>query len=199
MELEGTLIPLWIKLAYTIFVAITVPVYAVKYSHGNFLWFSDITLLATVAALWLESPLLASMMAVGTLLPDVLWNLSFFGQLLTGKRVSGLTEYMFDPQKPLYLRAISLFHVFLPVLLVWMIARLGYEPTAWIAQTVLAWIVLPLSYWLTDPEENVNWVFGLGGKPQTWMPPLAYLALLLIGFPLLIYLPTHLLLEAVFG
>lgn len=193
------MIPLWIKLAYTLFVAITVAVYATKYSRGNFLWFSDIALLATVVALWFESPFLASMMAVGILLPELLWNISFFGQLLTGKHVSGLTDYMFDARRPLYLRALSLFHVFLPVLLIWMIARLGYEPGAWIAQTALAWVVLPLCYWLTDPALNVNWVFGFGNKPQKFMPPLAYLGLLMVGFPVLIYLPTHLLLRSLFG
>ncbi len=199
MEFDSMMIPLWIKLAYTSFVAITVAVYVVKYSPGNFLWFSDIALLATVPALWLESRLLASMMAVGVLLPEVLWNASFFGQLLTGRRMTGLTDYMFDPRKPLYLRALSLFHVFLPLLLLWMIARLGYAPEAWVAQTALAWIVLPLSYRLTDPSENVNWVFGLRGKPQQRIPPLVYLGLLMIGFPALVYLPTHLLLQMLFG
>lgn len=193
------MIPLWIKLAYTFFVLIVVAVYAFKYGLGNFLWFSDIALLATVPALWLESGLIASMMALGVLLPEALWNLSFFWQLLTGRRISGLTDYMFDPGKPLYLRALSLFHVFLPPLLVWMIARLGYAPQAWIAQTALAWIVLPLCYWLTDPKENVNWVFGFGGERQTRMPPLVYLGLLMIGFPALIYLPAHLLLLALLG
>jgi len=134
-----------------------------------------------VPALWLESGLLASMMAVGILLPEVLWNASFFWQLLTGRHVSGLTDYMFDPAKPLYLRALSLFHVFLPPLLVWMIAQLGYAPEAWFAQTALAWIVLPLSWLLTRREDNVNWVFGLGGTPQTRLPPLVYLALLMAG------------------
>jgi len=192
-------IPLWIKLAYTLFVALTMAVYSVKYSRGNLLWFSDIALLVTVAALWFESAFLASMMAVGVLLPEVLWNLSFFGQLLTGKRVGGLSDYMFDASKPLYLRALSLFHVFLPALLLWMIARLGYEPKAWIAQTALAWTVLPVSYWLTDPEENVNWVFGFGNKPQKRIPPLVFLGLLMLGFPALIYLPTHLLFLKLFG
>ena len=115
------MIPLWIKIAYTLFVAVTVVVYSVKYSLGNFLWFSDIALLTSVPALWLESSLLASMIAVGIVLPEVLWNVSFFGQLLTGRRITGLTDYMFDPRKPLYLRALSLFHVFLPVMLLWMI------------------------------------------------------------------------------
>lgn len=195
MELSGTLIPLWVKLAYTLFVCVIVAVYAVKYSPGNFLWFSDIALLGAVPALWLESSLLASMLTIGVLLPEVLWNLGYFGQLLTGKRISGLTDYMFDRGRPLYLRALSLFHVFLPVLLLWMVIRLGYDTRALPAQTLLAWIVLPLTYWLTDPKLNVNWVFGPGSGPQQRMAPLLYLVLLMVIFPVLIYLPTHLLLQ----
>ena len=111
----------------------------------------------------------------------------------------GLTDYMFDPTKPLYLRAISLFHFFLPLLLLWMVSRLGYDPDALIGQTLLAWIVLPLTYRLADSKvENVNWVFGWTVEPQERMPPLAYLGLVMIGFPLLIYFPTHVLLQKLF-
>ncbi len=195
----AALIPLWIKLAYTAIVLVTVAVYSVRYPLGNFLWFSDIALLITTAALWLESPLLASMVAVGTLLPEILWNVSFFGQLVSGRRVSGLTDYMFDESLPRYLRALSLFHVVLPVLLLWLIARVGYDARALAAQTALAWVVLPLSYWLTDPKLNVNWVYGWGAKPQQRIPPLLYLALLMAGFPALIHYPTHLVLQRLFG
>jgi hypothetical protein len=191
------LIPVWIKLSYTIFVAVTIVVYTVKYPLWNFLWFSDIALIATVPALWLESSLLASMMLVGVLLPELFWNVSFFTRLATGKRVAGLTDYMFDPAKPLYLRALSLFHVFLPLLLLWMVIRLGYDSRALVAQTVLAWIVLPLSYWLGDPRtENLNWVFGWGAASQKRMPPLAHLGMAMIAFPIAIFLPAHLLLSA---
>ena len=192
------MIPLWIKISYTLFVILTVAVYAVKYGFGNFLWFSDIALLAAVPALWFESSLIASMMTIGILLPELFWNVAYFGRLVTGRRLAGLTDYMFDAQKPLYLRALSLFHVFLPVLLLWMIARLGYAKDAWIAQTALAWTVLPLTYWLTDPEKNINWVHGPGTEPQKRLPALVYLCLLMIGFSAFVYLPTHLLLQAFF-
>jgi len=195
---SNSMIPLWIKITYTAFVVSTVVVYAFWYGPRNFLWFSDIGLVVTVPALWLESSLLASMMALGLLLPEVFWNVTFFLRLLTGKRFAGLTDYMFDPRKPLYLRSLSLFHVFLPVLLLWMIARLGYDPWALAAQTALAWTVLPLSYGLTDPHENVNWVFGPGSEPQKKIPALLYLTLLMAAFPLLIYLPTHGLLRMLF-
>jgi len=193
-----TMIPLWIKVSYTLFVLLTAAVYTVKYGLGNFLWFSDIALLAAVPALWFESSLIASMMAIGILLPELFWNVTYFGRLLTGKRLAGLTDYMFDAQLPLSLRALSLFHVFLPMLLLWMIARLGYANNAWIAQTALAWIVLPLTYLLTDPEKNINWVHGPGTKAQKRLAPLVYLGLLMIGFSVLVYLPTHLLLQVLF-
>jgi hypothetical protein len=193
------MIPLWIKIAYTLFAVITIAVYAVKYPPGNFLWFSDIALVLTVPALWSESSLLASMMAIGVLLPEAFWNVGYLGHLLTGKRLSGLTDYMFDAHKPLYLRALSLFHVFLPVLLLWMVARLGYAPQALPAQTALAWIVLPSTYWLTDPAMNVNWVFGPDGGQRKRTPTLVHLGLLMIGLPLLVYFPTHVLLQALFG
>jgi hypothetical protein len=129
-----------------------------------------------------------------------MWNLGFFGRLLTGKRLGGLTDYMFDGTKPLYLRGLSLFHVFLPPVLLWMVARLGYDPRALIAQTALAWVVLPLCYLITDPKrDNVNAVFGWNSTPQTLMPPLAWLGLAMLIFPVLIHLPTHFLLAAVFG
>ena len=118
----------------------------------------------------------------------------FFGRLLTGHHVLDLSRYMFDTRIPRYLRALSLFHVVLPVLLVWMTHRLGYDRRAWAAQTLLALIVLPLTYAITDPAENINWVHGLGSKPQTWLPPSAYLAMLMALFPIVVYLPTHILL-----
>ena len=192
--MEAALIPLWIKIVYTLFVCILVPVYWLEYGPQNFLWFSDIALLTTVAALWLESPLLASMMTVAVALPELAWNVDFFGRLLTGHHVLDLSRYMFDAQIPRYLRALSLFHVVLPLLLVWMTHRLGYDRRAWAAQTLLALIVLPLTYWITDPAENINWVHGPGSTPQTWLPPSVYLTMLMAFFPIVVYLPTHILL-----
>jgi hypothetical protein len=119
--------------------------------------------------------------------------------LLTGRQLFGLSEYMFDSRKPLYLRALSLFHVGLPVVLVWMVSRLGYDRRAWAFQTLVALIVLPVTYRFTDPTDNINWVRGPGSTAQTRIPPLAYLAMVMVFFPLVVYLPTHLLLQGLFG
>ena len=192
-------IPLWIKVAYTLMVAVIVPVYLAYYGPANFLWFSDVALVVTGVALWLESPLLVSMMTVGVLLPELLWNITVFTRLLTGVRVSGLADYMFDTRIPKWIRALSLFHVVLPVLMLWMLHRLGYDPRALPAQTALAWVILPLTYAVTKPEDNINWVYGPGARPQRQISPPLYLAFVLIFFPLIVYVPTHLLLLAALG
>jgi hypothetical protein len=193
------LVPLWIKLAYTLFLCVLVPVYWIHWGPRNFLWFSDIALLVTAVALWQESALLASMMTLAIALPELAWNVDFFGRLLTGRQVLGLSSYMFDATRPLGLRALSLFHVALPVVLIWLVHRLGYDRRAWAYQTAVALVVLPVTYWLTDPADNVNWVYGPGSKPQTWIDRRAYLALVMVFFPVVIYLPTHFLLRALLG
>ncbi len=193
-------VPLWLKLAYTVYAAVLLPAYARKADAGplNFLWFSDLALFATGAALWLESSLLASTTAVGVLAPELFWNLSFVVKLLTGKSLSSLTDYMFDSSRSRFMRALSLYHVVLPFTLIWLVATLGYDTRALLVMTVVAWIVLPATYLLTKPEHNINWVFGFGNPPRRPLSPRLWVLALMIGFPVAIYLPTHLLLRAIF-
>ena len=190
-------IPLWLKVSFTLFVLVLVPVYWRQYGPGNFLWFSDIGLLLTVPALWMESSLLASMVLVSIGLLELMWVLDFLARLTVGVSVTGLSAYMFDSEIPLSIRALSLFHIVLPIIVVWIVSQLGYDGRAFIAQSALSWLVLPMSYLLTKRSENVNWVHGFGSEPQRWMSPRLYLALLMLLFPLVIYLPTHLVLSAI--
>ena len=194
----ATVFPLWLKISYTLFVCFLVPVYWRHYGPANFLWFSDIALLVAVPALWLESALLASMMALAVTIPELGWNFDFFVRLITGKRLMGLSAYMFDRSIPRFLRALSLFHVGLPLLLLWMVHRLGYDRRALIAQTLLALIVLPLSYFCSDAQTNINWVHGFGETPNPPRGP-RFLIISLLLFPLVFYLPTHFVLEKFFG
>jgi hypothetical protein len=62
----------------------------------------------------------------------------------------------------------------------------------------LAIVVLPLSYVLGTPEKNINWVYG-PARLQTTFHPLAYLGLLAMGFVVVVFLPTHLLIRMLFG
>lgn len=164
-----------------------VPVYWHYYGPANFLWGSDIALFFVLASLWLEAPLPNSMMAVGVLPFEIIWCIDLF----TGARLLGATDYMFDQDRVLLLRGLSLFHLALPVLIIFLLRRLGYDRRALVAQTLLTWLILPLTYLLTNPADNVNLVFGPGPGPQTRLAPLLYLALLMFALPLFVYWPLH--------
>jgi hypothetical protein len=189
--------PLWIKLAYTLFFCALVPIYWRHYGVANFLWFSDIALFVTLVALWLESSLLASMQAVSIALLELVWTIDFVARLFFRVKVTAITDYMFNRENPLFIRGLSLFHLWLPPLLLWMVYRFGYDRRAWLAQTLLAVVVLVVCYGFTKRSQNVNWVFGLWGTAQSRIPPALYLALLIAAFALGIYLPSHFLLLAV--
>ena len=188
------MIPPGLKIIYTLFVCALVPIYWRQYGPTNFLWFSDIALLA----LWLENALLVSMLAISVVFFEALWNIDFFFHLAIGKSLIGLSAYMFDPKIPLFIRGLSCFHIVLPVILLWGLHRLGYDRRAFLWQTIVALVVLPFSYLLSNPRENVNWVYGFGQNPQKIMPAPLFVILLMLLFPLVIYLPTHLLFARIF-
>ncbi len=192
-------IPLGLKLAYTAFMLVLVPVYWHHYGPANFLYFSDLALFFVLAAIWLESPLLASMPAVGTLATQALWIADFIAVALGGE-ITGMTGYMFDAAYPLYLRALSLFHLWLPALLLFLVWRLGYDARALWAWTAMAWVILLISYVFLPPPDpepgstarNINYVYGFSDmKPQTLMPQWAWLLMLMIAFPLVVFAPVH--------
>ena len=191
------MVPVFVKLLYSLFVCVLVPTYWRHYGPANFLWFSDLALLIGLVAVWLENPLLASMQAVSVLILELGWVIDFVVRLATGKQIIGIAAYMFRSDQPLFLRALSLFHLVLPVFFVWLVYTLGYDSRAWTIQTVFSWAVLLLCFFFTKPADNVNWVFGLGDQPQQKIRPGLYLALLLVAVPIGVYLPAHLILAGV--
>ena len=134
-----------------------------------------------LVAVWSENSLWASMPAVGILIPQALWMVDFVGGLL-GLRVVGMTAYMFDPGIPLFARGLSFFHFWLPLFLLWLVKRLGYDRRAFLAWTVVALVLILVCYFLMPippaPHDNpnlpvnINYVYGLSDdKPQQWMRP----------------------------
>ncbi len=198
-------IPLWFKVSYTAFMAVLIPVYWYHYGPTNFLYFCDIALLLTLVGVWRESSLLISLPAVGILLPQALWCVDFVVQLC-GFKMTGMTAYMFDETKPLFLRGLSLFHGWLPFLLVYLVFKLGYDKRAlkgWTALTIglclIAFYLLPQAgETLADPNlpRNVNYVFGMDdARPQTMMSAELYLVTWVGLLIMLIFIPTHFVLK----
>ncbi|GEP03159.1 hypothetical protein [Methylobacterium oxalidis] len=196
-------IPAPVRIGYSLFAAVILPVYLHAYGPTNLLYFCDQAILLTLVGIWLESPLLISMCAVGILAPQVLWIADFLGTAI-GLPITGMTEYMFDPAKPLFLRALSGFHGWLPILLVYLVLRLGYDRRALAAWTASAVATLLVCFFLMpgptpDPgltPVNINYVWGMSDRAaQTLVPAWAWLAGLIVGLPALLFAPTHLVLR----
>lgn len=189
-------LPLSVKLAWTLWMAVWVPVIWWQNGPANFLWLCDVANFILIVALWRESALLFSSQAVGVLLVQVLWAIDYFGALLLGAHPFGATAYMFDETRPPWLRAMSLFHLAVPPLLVFGVHRLGFDRRGIRLETAIAWLLIPISYLFTDPERNLNWVFEPFGVEQTLVPQPVYVAFLFVAYPLLLFLPIHLALRA---
>jgi hypothetical protein len=184
----------WLTLVYGLAVPLIAVIYWRAYGPTNFLWLSDVGLVLTLAALLSGSRLIASMAPVGMLALELAWTIDF----LAGGRLITIAAYMFDAKLPRYLRGLSLFHLALPPTLLFLVYQFGYDRRALIYQTLLTWAVLIVTYVTTDPEKNINWVFGPGSKPQHVVPPLLYLGLEMAIIPICVFLPTHLLLDRFF-
>lgn len=198
-------IPLALKIAGACFLAVMLPVYLVTYGPTNFLWFCDAALILTIVGMWLESPLLISMCATGILVPQTLWLVDFFLQFF-GLHLVGLTAYMFDKNLPLFIRGLSLFHGWLPILLLWLVHRVGYDRRGLPAWTILSVILVLLAYKFTLPAGahpanpnlpiNVNNIYGFDNDhPQHLMNQHLYLVCWLAALWLVAYFPTHLALK----
>ena len=199
-EQSSARVPFPVKIGFSAFMAVLVPVYTYWYGPTNFLYFCDVCLILTLIGIWTESALLISMCAVGILLPQVFWVADFLAHV-AGYSLTGMTDYMFAAEHSLFLRLLSGFHGWLPFLLVFLVWRLGYEQRALVAWTVLAWVLLLVCYFLMPAPQpnpgmtpvNINYVFGVSDTaPQSFVPPLVWFGGLLIGLPVLAFIPTHL-------
>lgn len=202
MDPIAAAIPLAVKLAYTAFMAVLVPVYLRQYGPTNFLYFCDVALLLTLGGVWLDSALLLSIATVGILVAQLFWLCDFLGRM-AGLPMTGMTAYMFESRRSLFLRGLSLFHGWLPVLLLYLLTLTGYDGRALPIWAVIGTVLVLVCFAFMPPPSparslhpvNINYVYGFSDeRPQPWMSQRAWLAVVLIGYPLVLYLPAHALL-----
>lgn len=181
------------RVAYTGWMAIWVPVYWLENGPANFLWICDFANFVLLAALWTGSALLATSQLVGVLFIQVIWAADFLGRLATGAHPIGGTEYMFDAATPLGLRALSLFHLWTVPLLLWLVARTGHDRRGWRLQAAIVALLLPAGQQLGSREQNLNWMWAPFGVEQTLLPPLAFVAVSIPIVVVVLVLPADLL------
>lgn len=199
MTERGSVLPLWLKIGFTLWMAFWIPATVVISGPQNFLWLCNIANFLILAGLWLESRLLMSAQLLAVLLIGLLWGLDVGVALVSGVNPIGGTEYMFNEAKPLGERLVSLYHLMLPVVAVYSCMHLGYDRRALGLQTLITWLVLPPTRWFTGAERNINWVYGPFGEVGEPFAPWLYMLALMALWPLALYVPTHLLARALWG
>jgi hypothetical protein len=194
-------LPLWLKLLWTVWVAVWVPLYYKQWGFSTFLWFCDLANLLILAAFWTESALLFSWQAVSVLLFQIAFTVDVAGRALLGRHLIGGTEWVFDDAKiPLYIKLLSVgMHLAAPPLLIWAVRKLGYDRRALLVQVATVCVLLPICWLGWDETLNLNWVYKPFNRPQTSMTPGLYLLVCIVGYTLLVFLPTHFLLARFFG
>jgi hypothetical protein len=194
-------LPLWLKIGWTIWVAVWIPLYWKQWGPSTFLWFCDLANLLILAALWTESALIFSWQAISVLLFQIVFTIDVLGRAVLGRHLIGGTEWVFDDQKiPLYIKLLSLgMHLAAPPLLIWAVRKLGYDRRALPLQIATICVLLPLCWLGWDETLNLNWVYKPFNRPQTAMAPGLYLLVCIVAYSVLVFLPTHLLLARLFG
>lgn len=178
-------------IAFSLWMVFWIPVILWGYGPQNFLWLCNIAQFLVLYSLWTGNRLLLSSQAGTVVMVGIFWTPDFLLGAISGGAWANFTAYMFNPENPLLARATSLYHIFLPVLIVWALHRVGYDRRAPLLQTALAVVVLPATWLLTEAERNINWLTEPMGIEQVWMPDPAFVLLMMFLYPLLLFWPGH--------
>ncbi len=124
-------------MGFTAFMAVLVPIYWVHYGPANFLYFCDVALFLALAAVWTERPIFASMAAVGVLVPQLLWCRSRPAPRRVRLRWIDRTTCSMPPSPSTCASSPSSTAGF-PFMLIFIVARLGYDRRALKGWTIAA-------------------------------------------------------------
>jgi hypothetical protein len=173
------------------------PTYWHAWGVNNFLQLCDVAVILTCLGIWTNSCLLISSQAVSSLLVDIVWALDAGWRLFLGHHLIGGTEYLFDASQPLWIRLLSLYHLALPVVFLWLLYQIGYDRRGWALQSAIALPVYIASRF-TPARKNMNFAFIDPFFRRHWGPAPAHLLITWLFMVFVVYLPTHLFLSRIF-
>lgn len=189
--------PVWIRCAVIVWLAIWIPAYWRTWGAANFLHLCDVAVIIACVGVLTNSALLISSQAVSSLLVDAAWALDAGWRLFRGRALLGGADYLFDGHYPLSVRLLSLFHVVMPILLLWVLHRTGYDRRGWALQCAIA-LPLFIAARFADPAENINYAFIDPFVHRQWGPAPIHVLISWLFMAFVVYLPTHLVLKRIF-
>ncbi len=173
------------------------PAYAQAYGLLNFLFLCNLGVILTAYAVWRGDVLLLSSQAVGAPIVCAVWLLDVLSRLATGQHWIGGTEYLWDPQFPLFQRLLSCYHAVWPLVLLACLRRTGYDRRAYRLQAGIA-ILAILASRLAPAQHNINFAWADPLFHRAFEPALLHVLIVIGVLAGLVYGLTHLTLKASF-
>jgi hypothetical protein len=183
--------PIVLRLGAVVWLAVWVPTYWRTWGAVNFLHFCDIAVILTCAGFIFNSNLLISSQAVAAILVDIVWIVDVTSKILFGHYLLGGAEYMFDAHYALWVRLLSLFHIAMPVLLLWAVWRYGYDRRGWTLQLGIALVAFIASRF-ANPALNMNYAYADPFLHRQWGAAPTHVLVIFTFMLLIVYWPTHL-------
>lgn len=178
-------------IGFTAWMAFWVPVVLSAQGPHNFWWLCNLAQFLLLYAIWTSDRLIIASQAGTVVVVGLVWTLDFAGAWILGGSPFGITAYMFNEELPIALRATSTYHIWLPVLMVWLVCRLGYDRRGPWLQCLIGSAAIVGSALFGMEGRNLNYTEAPFGIEQTWLPEAVYVPLLCIATAVLVYLPGH--------
>lgn len=179
--------------------ALYVPTYALTYGWLQFLQLCNVMVLLTSIGILRTDPLLISVAALVSPVVALLWLADLIWLLLTRELLHGGTAYLFDPHIPLIARALSFYHLGLPLVQFRMLRRLGYDSRALPVAVASALALLMASASSIGLHHNLNYSAQWPNGFVSSQSPLSHAFASWLVLSLLVLLPGHLLWTAILG
>jgi hypothetical protein len=184
----------WVSLLWLIFWFVA---YWRAWGPANFLHLCDVAVILSCIGLWDSNALLLSSQAVSSVVIDMVWSVDVAARLALGRHAIGGTEYLFDGTYPMWVRMLSLFHIVMPVILIWSLSRLGYDRRGWKLQAAIALPIVIASRFVT-PKDNLNFAVTDPFFHRSLGPAPVHIAITYLALLFAVYLPTHFVLMRIF-
>ncbi len=190
-------LPAAVRWGAVVWLAVWIPAYLHGWGAANFLHLCDVAVFLTCIGLWTSNTLLLASQAVSSIVVDMIWTADAASTVFSGHPLIGGTEYLLNPHMAVWIRLLSLFHIVLPVLLLWALTRVGYDRRAWALQTAIV-IGTMIASRFTNPVANINYVFRDPFWHRQLGPAALHVVLCILAMAIVVYLPTHLILLRVY-
>lgn len=191
--------PLAARIGFTLWMVFWIPVVLASQGPQNFWWLCNLAQFILLYSVWTSNRLLISSQAGTIVVVGAVWTIDLVGALITGSSPFGITPYMFNEDLSIALRATSTYHVWLPLFVLWLCRRQGYDSRGLWLQCAIGTAAILGGWIFGDPVRNLNYTIAPFGIQQVWLPQALYIPVLCMGTAVLVYLPGHLIVRAIAG